>query len=88
MRGPPIRAGKRDASERPIIEALKAHGCLVAQLDKFDLAVQTPAGWVVLMECKSGRGRITDSQQEMLDAGWKLHIVRTPEEAIAVVREG
>jgi len=79
------RAAKRDMNEAEIVAALREAGHLVVQLDKFDLLVQRQDGRVVMLEVKNDRGRVTDSQREMMDAGWRLHIVRNPEEALTVV---
>jgi hypothetical protein len=79
------RAAKRDANERSIIEALVDSGCLVMQLDKFDLLIRTPAGDLLMYEVKSDTGQVTASQRKLLEDGWPLKIVRSPQEALTVV---
>lgn len=80
------RAASRDKNEKALILALKDVGCLVVQLDKFDLLVLR-AGQVYMVEIKNpdGRDRLTPFQKELLAEGWPLHIVRTPEEALRAV---
>lgn len=93
---------KRDAGERAIIEALKAAGCSVTQLDGSgvpDLVVglERPEGPIcLLLEVKDEIGekggksrdgqKLTPTQQAWWGT-WKgqVAIVRTPEEALAVV---
>ncbi len=77
--------GKRDAAERPIIEALVGMGCLVRQLSgkgNPDLLVlrRHPTRLWVPLEVKSDGGTLTKNQQ---DIDWP--VVRTKHEAIQAV---
>jgi hypothetical protein len=79
---------KRDANERPIIDALKKIGCSVYQMDKpLDLLVGFRAR-CFLLEVKSPGGTLTQDQKDFM-RGWKgqVRVVETPEEAIEVVTE-
>lgn len=81
------RAARRDSNERAVISALLEAGCMVQTQDWCDLTVQTPRGRIVLMEVKTNTGRLTKFQKQLLDSGWMVHIVRSPTEALAIVRE-
>ncbi len=72
---------KRDTSEGPIIEALKAVGCKVWQLNGSgipDLLVKR-GGKLFALECKTNKGKLRDSQSD------EFPIVRTPDEALIAV---
>lgn len=77
-------AGKRrDATEGPIVEALRGLGCEVTYLGGLgcpDLLVRSPTGRWVPLEVKSAKGRRTVSQ-----AAIRWPVVRTVDEAIAEV---
>ena len=79
-------AGKRrDATEKPIAEALRGLGCVVVYISGAgcpDLLVRAPGPsrrWQPL-EVKSAGGRLTKRQQ---DLPWP--VVRTPQDAITAV---
>jgi hypothetical protein len=76
---------KRDASERPIIQALRKVGCQVLPLDKFDLLVLTPRQTLHMLETKTGKGKATEAQHALVRDGWPLQFVATVEEAFAAV---
>lgn len=85
-----MRYGRRDSTERDIFQALRAVGCQVLPLDKIDALVLTPAGRVLLLDCKTplskqGRYDLTPSQKALLAAGWPLHCVTTREQALALI---
>jgi hypothetical protein len=87
----PIRAKRRDANEREIIEALKAAGCSVLQIDVIDLVVGR-AGCNFLLEVKDGslppsRKRLTDSEANFIRSwrGREVVVVETVEEALRAV---
>ena len=72
---------KRDASEPAIIEALKAVGCKVWQLNGSgipDLLVKR-RGKLFALECKSGKAKLRDSQSD------EFPIVRSAEEALVAI---
>jgi hypothetical protein len=81
------RASKRDANETAIIEALRAVGAWVKQLDfPSDLAVRFRRKWSML-EVKDEGGKLTAQQEKdhaALDPG-AIPIVRTPEEALKAI---
>lgn len=77
-------AKRRDANEREIVNTLKRAGCLVAKTDIVDLIVQRGAE-TMLIECKTKTGTRTALQRQMEADGWRVHIVRTPEEALKAV---
>lgn len=81
-------ANKRDENEGAIIAALEAMGCIVVRMDKpVDLLVLLPAGrGIVLVEVKTKRGTLTKGQHEFGEY-WPIHVVRTPEEAIALAQK-
>lgn len=78
------RAAKRDLTEPAIIKALEQAGCLVIQLDKFDLLVRRGKK-LFMLDCKSPGGRPTLSQERLVAEGWPLYYVETPEAALEVV---
>ena len=82
-------AKKRDVSEPVIVQALRAAGARVWQLDRpFDLLVGIRGRFVVL-ECKTGTRKATDQQQAELHAcqagGLPVYIVRTAEDALQAI---
>lgn len=80
------RAAARDLNEPNIVEALHRAGCLTLMLNEFDRLVLR-AGQVYMLEIKNpdGRDRLTPLQGALIDHGWPLHVVRTPEEALIAV---
>lgn len=80
-------ANKRDENERAIIATLEAMGCLVMRLDKpVDLLVLLPAGrGIVLVEVKTKRGTLTRDQEDFAEL-WPFHVLRSPDDAIAMVQ--
>lgn len=75
--------GKRDLSEKPIVEALEAAGARVWRIGGTgnpDLLVRYRGRYVPL-EVKTGKGRMTENQD---DIPWP--IVRSPEEALAEIQ--
>lgn len=84
------RAAKRDSNEPGIIEALRAAGASVEQLSKKgipDLLVGFD-GTTFLMEVKSGKGKLTEDEATWIQE-WRgtVHIVRTIQEALRVIRK-
>lgn len=73
---------KRDAAEKPIVEALKAIGADVTQISGKgapDLLIRF-RGILVAVEVKSGKGKRTDAQEV---SQWP--IIRTAEDALKVI---
>ena len=79
------RNAKRDKNERLIISALTKAGCLVWQLNDPgmpDLLVLNPSGFLVLLEVKSERGKLTEAQKKRRAEGLPFTVVRTIKEAL------
>lgn len=83
-----MRAAKRDALEPAVIGAMRAAGWLVAQAVAplpFDLVCAMKSlcldcgdEWeYALLEVKSKRGRLTNSQTKALAEGWPIHVIRS-----------
>ena len=84
------RAARVDNVQAEVVAALRAAGCSVQSIAAIghgvpDL-VAARAGVNYLLECKTGRGTLTREEREWIVA-WRgtVHIVRTSEEALAVV---
>lgn len=78
------RAAKRDSCEAEIVSDLRALGYRVMLLNEFD-ALVGKHGYLWMMDFKSQTGKPTESQQELIDAGWPLHFVRTTGEALKIL---
>lgn len=84
-------AKRVDACQPEIVRALRDRGVKVVDTHKAaggfaDLIarhVQTHA--LVWIEVKSARGKLTPAEQERLDEGWPLVVVRSVAEALAAV---
>lgn len=90
------RAAKRDQNEAIIVEALEKAGCLVKRSADGDwdlVTVRIHGGGVgarvYLMDVKNPedghRDKRTTNQRKSVDAGWPIHFVETPEDALRVV---
>lgn len=77
---------KRDASEASIVAALEGMGCHCYRMDKpVDLLVFIPrTGDLLLVECKTGKGKLT-KEQEAFKTRWPVSIIRSADEAIELV---
>lgn len=73
---------RRDASEKPIVAALRQVGAKVMHLDKFDLLVLYK-GQLYMLDAKKRKGRVTDSQHELIADGWPLKFVEDADQAFA-----
>jgi hypothetical protein len=83
------QAARRDANEPEIVQALRSAGAVVWQLPKpFDLLVGF-SGWLVGLEVKGPKGKLTPEQREDFalarDRGLPIFVVRTPEEALKAI---
>ncbi|MBE9242697.1 VRR-NUC domain-containing protein [Synechocystis salina] len=83
---------KTDSNQAEIVQALRQVGCLIFDLSGQgggvpDLIALTPKGETVLIEVKnpSGRDRLTRAQEKAIAMGWPIAIVRTVEDALALV---
>lgn len=88
------RAGKIDASQPGIVEALQAAGCSIQSLAGLGKGVPdvlaTRAGQVFLFECKTPKAskhKETEAKQKTWAErmGITVHVVSTPEQAVAVL---
>ena len=78
-------ANKRDENEPGIIAALEALGAMVYRLDKpVDLLV-LHRGTVHLCEVKTRKGKLT-RDQETFAQYWPISVLRTVDDAIALVQ--
>jgi hypothetical protein len=80
------RAARNDATQDAIVEALRACSVSVEIIRKpVDLLICC-RGETSVMECKSPGGSFTKEQAEFLSR-WpgKIHVCRTPEEALRAV---
>lgn len=75
---------RRDATEPEIRRALSDVGATWMMLDPFDLLVLY-RGKVTMLECKTKKGKPTESQELLVRNGWPLVYVRTPEEALQAI---
>jgi hypothetical protein len=86
------QARKRDANEKPIVEALRRAGVLVQRISErgfCDLVCMTKieGGFsLVLLEVKSRTGKATKAQVEYRRDGWPVVIVRTVDDALKACR--
>jgi len=79
-------AARRDANEAEIVAALERIGCRVLRLKEVDLLVLSRRkDELYLLEIKTKTGRVTASQQKLIDDGWPLAVVRSIPEAISAV---
>lgn len=77
------RAAKRDSNEEAIVAAIRKEGWRVMRLNEFDLLATCGNGChLVMMEVKTTTGKLKPSQQKLIDAGWPLIVVRSPEDAL------
>ena len=84
----PLR-GRRDKTHTPIVKAIRGAGYLAHPSKDWDVTVCRlwPTRAVAMMEFKTGKGKLTASQQKLLDDGWPLLVANTPEQALTVLHE-
>lgn len=75
---------RRDVTEKAIVAALRTAGAQVIFLHPFDLLVRFRQQ-IFLLDCKRPQGKATVAQQAMIDAGWPLTLVETPESALRAI---
>jgi hypothetical protein len=80
-------AAQRDHNEPAVLAPFKAAGWPVLLLREIDALVLRPDSQVIMVEVKnkSGRNRMTTRQDQLLAQRWPLLILRTPEDAQALV---
>lgn len=75
---------RRDATEPDIVRALIRVGALVLRLDAFDLLVLF-RGRLVMLDCKTAKGKPTASQLALVAIGWPLRFVVTADDALRAI---
>lgn len=79
------QARKRDAAEKPIVQALKQAGAMLIRVSEKgapDLVVYHPRSGVRLLEVKSRGGTATAAQERRSLEGWPIVTVRTVDDAL------
>ena len=78
-------ARRTDTTHAEIVAALRALGWLVHDthaLPNFvDAVGYRPRDGVVLFEFKTGKGRLTKSQDKLIAKGWPVRVLRTAADA-------
>lgn len=90
----PSYGRSRDHNERAIVATFEGAGWLVQRLDAWDLCVLCPSREHILaVEVKipkhgpgTAAGRLTASQERLIDAGWPLHVIHSVNEAMMLVK--
>jgi hypothetical protein len=81
---------KRDENESGIVRVFQDMGCLVWRLDRpVDLLVyifQSLSERLHLVEVKMPKGGLNDKQKAFIDAGWPVHVVRSEDDAINLIK--
>lgn len=81
---------KRDANEGEVVRAFTDMGCLVFRLDRpVDLIVyvfKSLSERLLLVECKLPGKALNANQEAFVAAGWPVHVIRSADEAIALVK--
>lgn len=81
-----MRARKVDSTQAQIVKDLRYCGYQVLILGGAIDAAVTARGKVWLMDFKSEGGRLTQKQQELVDAGWPILFPKTSQEALEMVK--
>jgi len=77
-------ANKRDKSEPAIFAALRSMGCLIYPTDKPTDALCLVRGRIHLIECKTGKGKLTEDQKDFVKL-WPVWVLRSVDDAAAFV---
>jgi hypothetical protein len=81
---------RRDANESAIVRVFQDMGCLVWRLDRpVDLLVyifQSMSERLHLVEVKTAKGGLNDKQRAFIDAGWPVHVIRSEDDAINLIK--
>jgi len=81
---------KRDGNEASIVRVFQDMGCLVFRLDRpVDLLIyvwKSLGERLLLVEVKTPKGDLNDKQQAFIDAGWPVHVVRSEDDAINLIK--
>lgn len=81
-----MRARKVDKSQAQIVKDLRYCGYQVLLLNSEIDAIIYGHGDIYLMDFKSDGGRLTQTQEKLVSAGWPIHFPKTSEEALEIVR--
>jgi hypothetical protein len=77
---------KRDTNEVQIVRVFQDMGCPVYRLDRpCDLLIRI-RDTVHLVEVKTPKGALNAWQKGFIDAGWPVHVVRTEDDAINLIK--
>ena len=80
-----MRRARIDTSHPEIVAALRACGwkvkCTAALPKWVDATVFKPSRGVLLLEFKTGNGKLRPSQQKLIDEGWPIKMLRTAADA-------
>lgn len=81
---------KRDMNEPAIVRVFQDMGCLVWRLDRpVDLLVycfKSLSDRLLMVEVKTAKGDLNERQREFVAAGWPVHVIRSEDEAINLVK--
>lgn len=81
---------KRDANEASIVRVFQDMNCMVFRLDRpVDLLVyvwKSLSERLLLVEVKTAKGDLNERQREFVAAGWPVHVIRSEDEAINLVK--
>jgi hypothetical protein len=78
------RAAKRDRTEPEILRAISRVGADYILLEPFDALILF-RGQLTMIDCKTLKGRHTRTQDILVQRGWPLKFVVTPEQALAAI---
>ena len=83
-------AAQRDDNEPDIVDAFERLGWRVVRHAAYDLAVQCPRNsrCQLSIEVKKlkPKGTLTKSQQQLIESGWSLHIVREVDDVLRLTQ--
>lgn len=83
-----MRARKVDGTQKESVKLLRYHGYDVllvnGVIDAIVFSRSRMMTW--LMDFKSEGGRLTQKQQELVDAGWPILFPKSPQEALEMVK--
>lgn len=83
-------SARRDANEPAIVRVFQDMGCLVWRLDKpVDLLIycfKSLSERLLLVEVKTAKGDLNANQRAFVEAGWPVHVVRSEDDAISLVK--
>lgn len=83
---------RTDSNQKAIAQALRAKGFKLIDLSGVgggcpDLLALSPSGELRLIEVKNpgGRNRLTQCQERLIESGWPVAILRSPDDCEALV---